>query len=310
MRRSPARSPGQSTHDPLATIGAPALLLLLLSPPSPACLAAAGRARRATIETTLSTRDEQIRQLAFDGDDASFFESQQPPGADITSRSSSTGRSDSGRSPRSPAGPTGDAVRASTLEVSADGTTFRVLARFAGGTACGGPADGTVRAIRIKPGPADGPIAIRELTIDSDPPVAAFRYPVEFVVDTADVPDLKPWAESTVCACERHYAMINDELGSDGYRPPRRIWLALSSSYRGVAKMSGDHIVGSADHFRGHRKDVGAIVHETVHVVQGYRRGERPSWLVEGMCDYIRFFKWSRGTWGGSTPRRQHYNRS
>ena len=87
-------------------------------------------------------------------------------------------------------------------------------------------------------------------------------------METADAPDLKPWAESTARACERAYAMINDELGSDGSRPPRRIWLALSTSYRGVAKMSGDHIVGSADHFRGHRKDVGAIVHETVHVAR------------------------------------------
>jgi hypothetical protein len=85
-----------------------------------------------------------------------------------------------------------DAVQAGTLEVSADGTTFRPLAPFAGGPARGGPADGTVRATRIRPGPADGPIAIRELTIDSDPPVAAFRDPVEFVVDTADAPDVEP----------------------------------------------------------------------------------------------------------------------
>ncbi len=104
--------------------------------------------------------------------------------------------------------------------------------------------------------------------------------------------------------------MINDELGSDGYRPPRRIWLALSATYHGVAKMSGDHIVGSADHFRGHRRDVGAIVHETVHVAQGYRRGERPSWLVEGICDYIRFFKWEPGNLGRINPETAHYNKS
>ena len=265
----------------------------------------------ATIETTLTTRDAQIRQLAFDGDDASFFESHEPPGADdhftlvldrpvrLRSIAAVTGRADGG-----------NAVRSGTLEVSADGSTFRPLARFAGGTARGGPAGGTVRAIRIKPGSAAGPIAIRELTIDSDPPVATFRYPVEFVVDTADAPDLEPWAESTARACERACAMINDELGSDGYRPPRRIWLALSASYHGVAKMSGDHIVGSADHFRGHRRDVGAIVHETVHVAQGYQRGERPSWLVEGICDYIRFFHWEPGNLGRIDPETAHYNKS
>ncbi len=265
----------------------------------------------ATIDTTLTTRGEQIRQLAFDGDEASSFRSQQPPGADdhftlvldqpvrLRSIAAITGRADGG-----------DAVRAGTLEVSADGTTYRELARFAGGTARGSPAGGTVRAIRIRPGPADGPIAIRELTIDSDPPVGTFRYPVEFVVDTAEAPDLKPWAESTVRACERAYPMINDELGSDGYRPPRLITLTLTTSYAGVAKMSGTYIVGSVDHFRGHRKDVGAIVHETTHVAQGCRRGERPSWLVEGVCDYVRFFKWEPGKLGRINPRTAHYDRS
>ncbi len=203
----------------------------------------------------------------------------------------------------------GDAVRSGTLEVSADGTNFRELARFAGGTARGGPADGPVRAIRIRPGPADRPIAIRELVIDADPPVSIFRYPVEFVVDTSDAPDLKAWAEATARACEHAYAMINDELGSDGYRPPRRITLTISADYRGVSKMSGTRIVGSADHFRRRRDDDGAIVHETVHVAQGYRRGRRPSWLVEGICDYVRFFKWEPGKLGRINPATARYDK-
>jgi hypothetical protein len=158
----------------------------------------------ALIETTLTSRDAQTRRFAFDGDAASFFASNEPPGADdhftlvpdrpvhLRSVAATTGRADGG-----------DAVRSGTIEVSADGLTFHPLARFTGGTARGGQADGTVRAIRIKPRPAAGPIAFRELTIDSDPPVATLRYPVEFVVDTADAPDLMRWAESTARACKR-----------------------------------------------------------------------------------------------------------
>ncbi len=79
----------------------------------------------ATIESTLTTRDAQVRQLAFDGDGASFFESDEPPGADdhftlvldrpvrLRSIAAVTGRADGG-----------DAVRSGTLEVSADGTAF------------------------------------------------------------------------------------------------------------------------------------------------------------------------------------------
>jgi hypothetical protein len=147
------------------------------------------------------------------------------------------------------------------------------------------------------------------LVIDADLPASIFRYPVEFVVDTADAPDLKAWAEATARACERAYAMINDELGSDGYRPPRRITLTISADYHGMSKMSGDRIVGSAEHFRRRRDDDGAIVHETVHVAQGYRRGPRPSWLVEGICDYILFFKWEPGKLGRIDPARARYDR-
>jgi hypothetical protein len=264
-----------------------------------------------SVETTLATGEGQIRQFAFDGDWASFFASKEPPGPDdhftlVLDRlvslkwvAAATGRPDGG-----------DAVRSGTLEVSPDGRAFRELARFAGGTARGGPVDGTVRAIRIRPGPSDRPVVIRELVIDADPPVAIFRDPVEFVVDTADAPDLKDWAKGAARACEAAYAMINDELGRDGYRPPRRITLTIRGSYRGVAETSDDRIVGSADYFRGHRADVGAIVHEAVHVAQGYRHGPQPSWLVEGIADYIRFFRWEPGNLGRIDPATARYDGS
>ncbi len=265
----------------------------------------------AAVETTLATRGDQIRQCAFDGDWASAFASADPPGPEdhftlvldqpVTLHwvAATTG------------GPNGaDAVASGTLEVSADRTTFRELARFADGTARGGPADGPVRAIRIRPGPSDRPIAIRELVLDADPPVATFRDPVEFVIDTSDAPDRKPWAEAVARQCERAYAMINDELGRDGYRPPRRIDLMVRADYRGVSGMSGTRIVASADHFRRHRKDDdGAILHETVHVAQGYRRGPRPGWLVEGISDYVRFFKWEPEKLGRIDPATARYDR-
>jgi hypothetical protein len=34
------------------------------------------------------------------------------------------------------------------------------------------------------------------------------------------------------------------------------------------------------------------MVHETVHCVQLYRGRNNPGWLVEGVADYIRFFKY------------------
>jgi Peptidase of plants and bacteria len=57
---------------------------------------------------------------------------------------------------------------------------------------------------------------------------------------------------------------------------------------------------------------IGSIVHEAVHVVQQYGRGRRnnpdatrnPGWLVEGIADYIRFYKFEPQTHGAEISRR------
>jgi len=63
---------------------------------------------------------------------------------------------------------------------------------------------------------------------------------------------------------------------------------------------------------------IGSLVHESVHVVQQYGRARVPSWLVEGMADYVRWFKyepqshgadlvWMRRNGSNFSP---HYNDS
>ena len=223
----------------------------------------------ARVETTLSTHEDNIRQLAFDGVATTFFESENKATAEdhftlvldkpvsLTSIAVTTGRPDKS-----------EAVTGGTLEVSPDGQTFRELARFTDGEARAAAVEESIKAIRIKPGASSGPIAIREVSIVSDPPVSIFKYPVEFVVDVSDAPDLKPWAEMVARTCERAYPMINEELASDGFTPPGSSGSSSRRTIDGVAGTSSDRIVGSVDYFREHPKDVGAMVHETVHVVQ------------------------------------------
>ncbi len=263
----------------------------------------------AAVETTMATHGDEIRQLAYDGRMATFFAAEKPASADdhftmvfekpvivksivvTTGRPDGTGKVDEG-----------------ALEISADGKMFRKLADFKDGIARGEERKEPVRAIRIRPGATTAPIAIREMALVTDRPVPVFRYPVEFVVDTTDAPELKEWAEDVARTCERAYPIINDELASDGFMPPRVIRMTISKSYRGVAATGGDRIVGSVDYFKNHRKDVGAMVHETVHVVQSYRRGKRPGWLVEGVSDYIRFFRYEPGHLGRIDPRTAHHD--
>jgi hypothetical protein len=264
----------------------------------------------ARIDTNLGTASGMIRQFAFDGAADTFFTSQQHPHAGdhftlvfdspVIARSIEvvTGRPDGGQR-----------LEAGRLDVSDDEKTFVPLAKFVDGTARVETDGRKIVAIRIVPtADMEHALTIRECTIRSEPSVTVFKYPVEFLVNVDDAPELKAWAENAARVCERAYPMINEELKSDGFQPPHLVTLTLSRKYRGVAMASGTAITGSVDYFKGHPKDVGAMVHETAHVVQRYRRRGNPGWLVEGVADYVRFFKFEPANLGRIDPRRAHYN--
>ncbi|HTU92897.1 MAG TPA: basic secretory protein-like protein [Gemmataceae bacterium] len=265
----------------------------------------------AIIETTLPTDSEHIRQLAFDGDDKTYFASAKNPTdkdhftfvldkpVAVRSLRVSTGRPDGG-----------DKLDAGTLQVSADGKTFEDLAKFNSGVAEAKPSGRKVQAIRVKPNQdLKYPLVIREIVLASDPAVVAFKYPVEFTVDVSDAPEMKEWAEKAARVCEQQYTMINEELKDERFQPPRRVRMRIRKM-NGVAYASGGQITGSASYFKDHPKDIGAMVHETVHIVQSYRVRGNPGWLVEGIADYVRFFKYDPGNLGRINPRRARYDGS
>jgi hypothetical protein len=281
--------------------------LLLVAAQQPAATPVA-----AVVESSLVTNKNDIRQFAFDGDhDTAFASEKNPSKADhftltidapvkVKSIRVTTGK---------PKG--GDALTAGVLEISADGKAFVELAKFTEGTAAGTP-KGPVKAIRIRPTEdLKHPLAIREITVESDPVVAVFKHPIEFVVDVSDAPEMKEWTEKAARVCERQYAMICDELMSDGFKPLTVIRMAMKTSYNGVAAASGGNITGSVKYFKEHPNDIGAMVHETAHCVQLYRGRGNPGWLVEGIADYIRFFKYEGGNLGMRlTPERAKFDAS
>jgi hypothetical protein len=266
----------------------------------------------ATVETTLVSADDHIRMLAFDGDPTTYFASKENPGLNdhftiifdqpvaVTSIVATTGR------------PTGvDQLETGNLAISADGKTFKTLAPFAAGVARARSQGQRIRAVRIQPaGKLSHPLAIREIRIESEPPVALFKYPVEFIVNVPDAPDMKDWIEKVAGICERQYQMIGEELRSDGFKPRQQVSMTLKKDYKGVASTSGGAITGAVRYFKAHPEDIGAMVHETVHVVQNYRGGNKPGWLVEGIADYIRFFKYEPGKIGRMNPDRVRYDGS
>ena len=118
--------------------------------------------------------------------------------------------------------------------------------------------------------------------------MVTFVYPIEYEIDVADAPDMKEWADKVARLCEQWYPKISEELKSEGFRPRTWVRLSLKGDYKGVAMAGGGRITGSVKFFKAHPDDVGAMIHETVHIIQSYRGRGNPGWLVEeGRADYI-----------------------
>lgn len=238
----------------------------------------------AVVESSLPTKDRQIRQQAFDGDPETTYETARPPrdgeavtlafDAPVLVRSAEV---------------LARGLDGGTLEGSEDGSTFASLAEFREGVAKAEPGK-ALKALRVVPAKdAKEPIAILEFVVDSEPRLARFAFPVEFVVDQLDVASQKGWTEKVARECERAYGLINEALRSDGFRPPRVVRMSLKDGIDVPAYASGNRITGSTTWFRDHPDDAGAMIHESAHVVQRYRGDDNPGWLVEGVADYVRF---------------------
>lgn len=147
-----------------------------------------------------------------------------------------------------------------------------------------------------------------EIDVIGDAPVQATRSArrspatgsqFEIVIDYAEMPELKEWVETKLRpTLEKWYPIIVDTLPSEGYVAPRRLTVTFRKDGNGVAATGGTHITCAGRWFKANLEGeaVGAVVHELVHVAQRYRRmrggRDNPGWLVEGVADYIRWFKY------------------
>jgi hypothetical protein len=260
-----------------------------------------------SVESNLVTDGPNIRQFAFDGDAKTAFVSKDEAKADahltlhfdrvVDIRTLSVILGD---------GSTPDVV----LESTTDGKTYTHVATFEMGEAKSAVPRKT-KALRVRAvKDSEKPLVVHEFTVDAAPGVAPFRYPIEITFDVADAPEMKEWAEKVVRVCERHYPMICTELASEGFKPTTRIHMAFKSDYNGVAEAAGTRIRGSVKYFKRNPNDIGAMIHETAHCVQLYRQRPMPGWLVEGIADYVRFWKYEPGKAGRLNPETAQYNGS
>jgi hypothetical protein len=119
---------------------------------------------------------------------------------------------------------------------------------------------------------------------------------VNVTVDTSEVPELEPWAMEAKALVEEWHPKLCNLLNSEGFTPPADVSLVFKKDYNGVAATSGRRITIAADWVKKHPEDKGMVIHELCHVIQAYGRGPKEGWLVEGIADYVRFFKYEPQT--------------
>ena len=125
-----------------------------------------------------------------------------------------------------------------------------------------------------------------------------FRY----IIDSTKAPALTEWSEKELLpVIEEWYPKLVEMLPSDGYRAPDQVTFEYRDDMGGTpAYAAGNRISMSAPWYAGQLKNEakGCTVHEMGHVVQNYWRARQtnrnpkdtPGWIVEGICDYIRWF--------------------
>ena len=138
--------------------------------------------------------------------------------------------------------------------------------------------------------------------------------------DTSAAPELTDWVKDKLApVLAVWYPKIAALLPSEGFNSPTNYTITVKDM-DGVAYTSGTDVSVSKqwiqDQMNG--EAIGSLVHESVHVVQQYDFGNAPGWLVEGMADYVRWFRYEPQSHGADIiwMRRQgenfspHYNDS
>lgn len=149
---------------------------------------------------------------------------------------------------------------------------------------------------------ADGPELIHVETLD--PIVKSFssadgKY--RHTVDATAAPDLMEWVErKMIPVVEEWYPKIEAMLPTNGYTAPTEVFLTFRSGMNVPGYAAGNRIALNAEWFRGEldREALGCVVHELVHVIQNYEQARQtnpkpaptPTWISEGIPDYIRWF--------------------
>jgi hypothetical protein len=148
------------------------------------------------------------------------------------------------------------------------------------------------------------PVVVAAVGVKADEPLDRLVYPlaagdnlrgVKFEVDLSEVADdtrTADWAGRGQALCSQWFPIVGRFLATDGWTPPTTVRLVFKKDLKVPGATSGATIEVSRDWITQHPDDFGMLIHELTHVVQAYPAGTNPGWLVEGIADYIRYWRY------------------
>ena len=112
----------------------------------------------------------------------------------------------------------------------------------------------------------------------------------DYVFDTSGAPELAAWTKQNIVHVVREwYPKLVEMFPSEGWSPYKEVRFRFRNEKNYPAYASGRCVTMSRDWFAKNPEDLGCIIHELFHVVQGGYRNA-PDWLTEGIADYVRFY--------------------
>ena len=109
----------------------------------------------------------------------------------------------------------------------------------------------------------------------------------------ADSPALMQWASDAGKVCAEWYPLVCRFLATDEWTRPKEIVLVFRRGLGVPALTAGNRMEFDSQWITDHPDDFGVVIHELTHVIQAYPASDnKPGWLVEGIADYIRLWKY------------------
>jgi hypothetical protein len=111
------------------------------------------------------------------------------------------------------------------------------------------------------------------------------------VVDSTDFPQGAAWGDAAKDLIKLWFPTVCQLLATKDFRTPTQITLVLRKHIDAPAYTADNTITVDGEWIAKHPNDLGMVIHELTHVVQQYPDGE-PGWLVEGIADYVRWWRY------------------